>query len=312
MADFTSNIDQITVQQAQKEATANAFFDAASPASHFGRRASTSGGLTWGFYGGVVWHNGAAVSVSNGTVALTPSATNYLEANPVSGSVSANTTGFTSGRIPLYEITAGASSVTNYIDKRTGLIPVATGYAVKSVAGGVDVQLTNAESLCRTLKFTGALTASINVFAPDRPFSYVVENATTGAFELTFVTLSGTGIKIPQGERLSVVSDGTNMIIESTAGLLQRVSKSVAGGVNVTLNANEYSANILEFTGEITANIQVIVPLTAKQWTVFNNTTGAFTVTVIGATGTGVVVGQTKRAILYADGTNIVRATADV
>ena len=94
--------------------------------------------------------------------------------------------------------------------------------------------------------------------------------------------------------------------------LTGRLPKSVAGGANVTLTAAVARCNILEFTGAIAANIQVIVPLAAQQWTVFNNTSGAFTLTVVGATGTGSTVGQGKRAIVYSDGTNVVRASADV
>jgi hypothetical protein len=180
------------------------------------------------------------------------------------------------------------------------------------VAGGSNVSLDYIEALCESIELSGALTASISVFAPDKAWRYNVFNNTTGDHELTFSTTSGNGVKIPQGERWTVFSNGTDMFYESSAGLKKLVSKSVAGAANVTLNSNVYEADVLELTGAITANIQVIVPLSAHQWTVFNNTTGAFTVTVIGATGTGIVVGQAKRAILYADGTNVVRATADV
>jgi hypothetical protein len=51
--------------------------------------------------------------------------------------------------------------------------------------------------------------------------------------------------------------------------------------------------------------------LGAKQWTVFANVTG-FGIQVIGASGTGIVIAVGKRAIVYADGTNVVRVTADV
>lgn len=44
---------------------------------------------------------------------------------------------------------------------------------------------------------------------------------------------------------------------------------------------------------------------------VYCNNTGAFTTTFKTAAGAGVVVAQTKRAILLADGTNVVRVTAD-
>lgn len=208
----TSLIDQISSSQAGKEIVANALFDAASPAMIWGRRASTCAGLTWGYFGG--WYNGQ--QISDGTVALTASLTNYVSADPVTGAVSANTTAFPANSIPLYSIVAGATTVTSYTDER-------------------DVK-PNVNSL---------------------------------------------------------------------------LSKSVAGSSNVTLAAYEAKADIMEFTGALTGNIQVIVPLNVKQWTIANKTTGAFTLTVIGATGTGVAVGQSKRCILYADGTNVNRVTAD-
>jgi|SRR5882762_628742 len=89
------------------------------------------------------------------------------------------------------------------------------------------------------------------------------------------------------------------------------LSKSVAGGVQVNLSTDDTYSNIMEFTGILTANINVVIATITKQFTVFNNTTGAFTLTVKTATGTGIAVGQGKRAILYCDGTNVVRVTAD-
>jgi hypothetical protein len=113
MSNSTTLLDTIQQAQASKEVTANAMFDAASPAMLFGRRASTTTGLTWGYYGG--YKNGTAIA--NGTVTLTASNTNYVEAT-TAGVVSANTSGFTSGRHPLYEIVVGASTVTSYLDRR--------------------------------------------------------------------------------------------------------------------------------------------------------------------------------------------------
>lgn len=80
---------------------------------------------------------------------------------------------------------------------------------------------------------------------------------------------------------------------------------------DVTLNAAEARARYLTTTGVLTGNRNVIVP---NDWEgfVFCNNTGAFTTTFKTAGGTGIVVAQTKRAILFADGTNVVRVTADV
>lgn len=80
---------------------------------------------------------------------------------------------------------------------------------------------------------------------------------------------------------------------------------------DVTLNAAEARAKYLTTTGVLTGNRNVIVP---NDWegVVFCNNTGAFTTTFKTSGGTGIVVAQTKRATLFADGTNVVRITADV
>jgi hypothetical protein len=44
---------------------------------------------------------------------------------------------------------------------------------------------------------------------------------------------------------------------------------------------------------------------------VFNGTTGGFSLTVKTALGTGVTIARGRRALVYCDGTRIVRATGD-
>ncbi len=58
--------DFIAENQAQKEVTANGIFDAGSPAILFGRRVSTSGLLTWGFYGGELLVDGVLTAINIG------------------------------------------------------------------------------------------------------------------------------------------------------------------------------------------------------------------------------------------------------
>lgn len=91
-----------------------------------------------------------------------------------------------------------------------------------------------------------------------------------------------------------------------------RLSKSVAGSSNVTLTVAEARNRHIECTGALTGNIELRVPLSdGAEWVIFNNTSGAFTLTVKGATGTGIVVAQGKTAILRGNGTNVLRVTAD-
>ena len=102
----------------------------------------------------------------------------------------------------------------------------------------------------------------------------------------------------------------TTAFVQDTVGGV--LSKSVAGGVNVTLTAVEAGNGILILTGAITANISVIVPTSpTRSWVVRNSTTGAFTITVKTAAGTGVVITQGKAEFIYTDGTNVVTAHDD-
>lgn len=106
------------------------------------------------------------------------------------------------------------------------------------------------------------------------------------------------------GDKLNVVLD---LLDEWRGGYL---SKSVAGAVDVTLStldgvSDEVRQQVIELTGAITANINVIVPARENVWIIKNSTTGSFTLTVKTAAGTGIIVKPTSYAILYSDGTNV-------
>jgi len=119
MSHSTTLLDLLSADQAQKEVTANAALDAASPAMLFGRRASTATALTWGYYGGAFKASGGTLSLlANGTVSLPASSTRYIEADPADGTVAAVATAFTTGKIPLYKVVTGSATVTSYEDWR--------------------------------------------------------------------------------------------------------------------------------------------------------------------------------------------------
>lgn len=119
MASSTSNLDLVSQSQSSKETTINALFDAASTSIIFGRRQSTTSGLTWGYYGGYFPIGGDTTLIANGTLTLDASTTNYVQALKTTGAVSSNTTGFDSDHIPLYTIVTGTSTVSSYTDHRT-------------------------------------------------------------------------------------------------------------------------------------------------------------------------------------------------
>lgn len=210
MSNSTSLIDLISQSQAAKEVTANAALDAASPAMIFGRRASTSAGLTWGYYGGAMLVDGALTAIANGTLTIAAGQTNYVQATRA-GVVSANTTGYTAGQIPLYTVVAGASTVTSYTDHRAWVEPRHMTSRASVAVTTADVTLTAAEARCRHLTITGALTNNRSVIVPN-DWEGVVFCNNTGAYTTTIKTASGAGIVVAQTKRAILLADGVNVV----------------------------------------------------------------------------------------------------
>ena len=208
MANSTTHIDGIVQSQGSQDLTANAVFDAGSPAVTYGRRASTTSGTTWGYYGGKVLISGTVTAIANGTVALTPSATNYVEAHPDTGAVSKNTTAFTAGYLPLYTIVAGASSITSYTDQRASY---QLGDTLAKVLSDANATLAQAEAACSVLTFTGTLTATRNITVPlVGKRQWAVYNGTGQS--LQFIGPTRTGITVATLKHAIVRSDGTNIV----------------------------------------------------------------------------------------------------
>ncbi len=156
MANSTTNLDLISSGQANKEVTANELFDAGSPATLFGRRASTTALLTFGYYGGNLL--GLGTPISNGTISLLTNTTNYVEFNTTLNVVSRNNIGYTSGFIPLYRITTNATTQVSWFDDRPSPL-VGSNYtlptASTSVLGGVKV-----DGITLTINGDGVISSS--------------------------------------------------------------------------------------------------------------------------------------------------------
>src|SRR5210317_2293052 len=100
---------------------------------------------------------------------------------------------------------------------------------------------------------------------------------------------------------------------------------NVAGAANVTLTSNNSTSNtddsatddqvhnaVLEFTGALTGDIHVFTDAVETKYTVFNNTTGSQTLTFAPTGGTGVVLKQGAKTLVYTDGTTMVDVMADL
>jgi len=159
----------------------------------------------------------------------------------------------------------------------------------KSVAGGVDVALTKSEAAAASIIFTGALTANISVTLPFVG-SWVVENATTGAFTLTVKNVdfaSDAGVAVQQGQRATILLQSGKDTIELSATLdssgkvptAQLPDRAIADITNLqaSLNAKANSATTLAGYG-ITDAATINTPVFTGQGKL---TGGSFTDTTI-------------------------------
>lgn len=89
---------------------------------------------------------------------------------------------------------------------------VGTGVSVTSLSN-VSVTLTDPQLQNAILRFTGALSANVNVSFPASPIckTWMVENFTTGNFDAFLVNASATSvIGLPPGETCQIYYDGTS------------------------------------------------------------------------------------------------------
>lgn len=144
----------------------------------------------------------------------------------------------------------------------------------------------------------------------------IVKNS--GAGTLSVVPPSGTidtqvSLVFNPDNSAFIVCDGTNFF---TVGLGQAINSIFDfDSIDVAGAAGDYvlaGANLnrisYRFTGALTGNRNIVVPTTIQQYWVDNETSGAFSLTVKTAAGTGVQIAQGARNVLYCDGANVVAA----
>ena len=131
-----------------------------------------------------------------------------------------------------------------------------------SIAGGAattnlvmtNAALSNARNI--VLVFTGAITGNQIVTIPDTIQKYyVLYNNTSGAFTVTFKTVSGTGITLTQGKYCLAYSDGTNVYQVDHSNLSGTIASGsiAAGAVTSTAIATGAVTSTAIATGAVTS-----------------------------------------------------------
>jgi hypothetical protein len=192
---------------------------AVSPAGLYGLRQSTTSGLILGYYGGA-FNN---VTVADGTVTLTASATNYVVAHRATGAVTAATTTTNwlnpSTYLQLYQLVAGASTFTlaSDSDKRQAFGSSASGGG--TVAGSdKQIQYNNA----------GAFGAEAGFEYDQTTNTMTVEKVTFTGLALTAASATGgAGFRLPHGAAPTTPTNGD--VWTTTAGIYARINGATVG-----------------------------------------------------------------------------------
>jgi hypothetical protein len=200
------------------------------------------------------------------------------------------------------------------------------GYGLLAVAGVLDVNFVvnpftgnfNLPSTGRAQLYNntgGSNTITLPAAATvGNGFFFMLAN--NGSGDVTVAPIGGSTIDLNSTSTFHptqsgfIISDGSNWEtvgkgIENTFAVTL-INLNVAGGVDVTETSAQAQNLIQQYTGVLTGNINVIMPTTVQLYFCNNLTTGAHTLTVKTAAGTGILVPQTSSLILYCDGTNIV------
>ncbi|MBX9738074.1 MAG: hypothetical protein K2X32_14220 [Phycisphaerales bacterium] len=306
MAGSSTNLNLVTANTGGGSAQANALFDAASPGMLFGRNSVLSTALTWAWYGGAVLLAGAPTVLANGSVALTPSRTQNIEAGPVSNTTApitgvsiANPCVINSAAHPFFpgdvvwidgivgttQLNGSFARVTATAANTVTLAVDSTGFTAWT-SGGTLARMTDAGAY--TLRVGKGLGTA---FVAQSPLYNVVASFATVSSWTDF--------------RLLAAPAGPGCAYGGAA-------QSVAGAVDVIASQAAFAAAraaFVDLTGAITANIAYIVPRLSGPLTIRNSATGAFALTVRPPGGTGVVVAAGATVRLNCDGTNVVAIT---
>lgn len=177
------------------------------------------------------------------------------------------------------------------------------GYVSVTVSDVADTTLTSAngaadESRNAVINLTGTLTGARNVICPAIEKLYVVKNATSGGYAVTFKVSGQTGVSVPSGATVSVYVDGTD-------------ARTITGSL-----ASQYANNVAITGGTISGAAitnGTMSGTSISSASISNTSISSSNATITGGTITGVTnVESTNFNVGNASDTTITRVSAGV
>lgn len=202
---------------------------------------------------------------------------------------------------------AGIKAISTTLNQSTPIVDLATSYTIGDADRAKVFLWTGGAG---TFTLPSAATVGNDWFC-------YVRNGGTGAIVVVGPggeTVNGdVNLTFNPGDSATVICDGNDFFTIGFGQAPEFTFDYVA--IDLTGQASPYvlsGANLnrisYNFGGTLTGNMIVVVPDTIQQYWVANNTTGAYTLTIANVSGSGVIVPQNSRTILYCDGVDVYTA----
>jgi hypothetical protein len=206
----------------------------------------------------------------------------------------------------------------------SGYFTIGFGQAPEFLFDYVSISLTGASSpyvLTGTelnriaYKFSGTLTANMEIWVPATIQQYWVDNSTTGgSFTLTVKTSAGTGPIVNRNARAILYCDGVDVVLADTANISLPVlisqggtGSSTASGARINLGATSIGNALFTAVDEATARTAIIAAKSGANSDI-TSLTGLTTPLSVSRGGTGATTFTANR-ILKGNGASAVSAS---
>jgi microcystin-dependent protein len=149
--------------------------------------------------------------------------------------------------------------------------------AIATTSGTVtltNVDYTNDQAKKRVLRCTGTLVGNLTIVIPNAAKTYLLINATAGAFTISIKTSSGTAKTVTQGTAAELYCDGSNNMLYVTpqvvtgTGAPQDASGAAASSVTCTPTGNLAATNVQAALAELQTDIDNRQPLDSDLTTI--------------------------------------------
>ena len=187
---------------------------------------------------------------------------------------------------------AGTWGATTNTNLGTLLEQAISGYVTQAITDGSGANTTitipnGSSGVARNMfiEMTGALTfATTSLIVPANKKLYFIYNNTTGGFAVTVKVSGLTGVSVPNGKKMVLVSNGTDIVEAVTymstnpLSLFSYTTTATAAGTTTLTSASNY---LQYFTGVTTQT--VVMPVTSTlslgwNYQIINNSTGNLTI----------------------------------